>query len=382
MSEPLVTVCIPTWRSEAFIDRTLKHARSQSHRNLRILISIDQSDDRTEEICQRHAADDGRVEVQTHDTRLGWARNVNHLLDNVESEYFFLFMHDDIIDSRYVEMLLSRLRDSPDAASAQCDVLNVYPNGKQLLSRGRPQEGNVSERFVASLVDPLVGAPLRALIRTEAVLPRVRFPLTSLHGFDSQVPFQASLFAAGLALHVPAILYWRPTARKGGLVDGWSAVPMRSLIADQQGNARQCLDVISASRANSSETTVMTFALYLRLLTSIRSREVRQGGPALVEPTAIAPEFEFDGIPSGIVDFPRHIQRALRGGYMNLIRRETLYYLRQRGVENTFSSLKRITMRDAVVGIPAVAWRYTRRMWPRVRPFEVPPDLRSSLQDQ
>ena len=53
--EAEVTVCIPAWQAEPFIDRTLGCARKQTHSRLRILVSIDASDDATAEICQAHA---------------------------------------------------------------------------------------------------------------------------------------------------------------------------------------------------------------------------------------------------------------------------------------------------------------------------------------
>ncbi|NNC42690.1 MAG: glycosyltransferase family 2 protein, partial [Acidimicrobiia bacterium] len=95
-SAPQVTVCIPTYQSESFIERTLGHASTQTHQNLRILVSVDQSEDATEEICRRYAAADSRFEVYAHESRLGWAHNLNFLLDKVESEFFFIYFHDDI----------------------------------------------------------------------------------------------------------------------------------------------------------------------------------------------------------------------------------------------------------------------------------------------
>ncbi len=113
MTEPVVTVCIPTWQAEAFIDQTLGCARNQTYPRLRImiLVSVDHSDDRTTEICQRHAREDRRVEGFAQGERLGWARNINFLLDQVTSEYFFIYPHDFLNDSPRFDNVSGALHD-------------------------------------------------------------------------------------------------------------------------------------------------------------------------------------------------------------------------------------------------------------------------------
>ncbi len=212
-------------------------------------MSIDESPDRTEEVCRRHATEDERVEVVAHARRLGWAHNVNHLLESVESEYFFLYMHDDIIDARYVETLLSKLIERPDATSAQCDVLHVIRTGRQYVSSGRTQDGLLVERVIAGLLDP--GAPLRALVRTERAGESVRFASTSERGWKAHVPFEVALLAAGPALHVPEILYWRPSRRRGEPPSVPVSLPSRMSSTRRDGSGRStggCRSRCSAQR--------------------------------------------------------------------------------------------------------------------------------------
>ena len=77
MSAADVTICIPAWHAEPFIARTLACARAQTHKNLRILVSVDQSTDGTEAVCRSQAAEDSRIEVRVQKERLGWSRNAN-----------------------------------------------------------------------------------------------------------------------------------------------------------------------------------------------------------------------------------------------------------------------------------------------------------------
>jgi glycosyltransferase involved in cell wall biosynthesis len=113
-----VSVCIPAYEAAAFIDRTLACARRQTHARLRILVSIDASEDATESICRRHAAGDPRIEVLAQPRRLGWSENANAVLARVRTPFCFLYFHDDIIVPDYVARLREALLQRPDAASA------------------------------------------------------------------------------------------------------------------------------------------------------------------------------------------------------------------------------------------------------------------------
>ena len=55
MSDARVSVCIPAYEAEEFIDRTLRCARAQTLQDIRILVSIDVSGDDTESVCRAHA---------------------------------------------------------------------------------------------------------------------------------------------------------------------------------------------------------------------------------------------------------------------------------------------------------------------------------------
>ena len=381
MAQPQVTIGIPTWQAEPFIDKTIGYARNQTYPDIRILVAVDRSDDRTADICRRHASEDGRVQVVVHRERLGWAANANTLLDAMDSEYFFLYPHDDILDRTYTERLLGALRRRPDAASAQCDVLSVGPSGAQYISRGRTHEGTVSERIIASLVAARHGAPLRSLIRREACGAGVRFPPTSRLGFNAHVAFQLELFAAGPSLHLPAILYWRPHERRGGLTDSWAkrTVSVADVVSDQRANAAQCLRRIDACDVPVVEHTLMRFAVYVRLLTDVRSFESRRRTASLVEPQVISAAFDFRGIPSAVHDQPREIQEWLTAAYVNLVRKESLHHLRRGDMRTATAVWGRVTLGQAVRSAHPLARRRLQRIVQRMHPTTIPDDLRERL---
>jgi glycosyltransferase involved in cell wall biosynthesis len=62
---PLVSVVIPAFNASATIDETLRSVRSQSHRQLEIIVVDDGSTDDTVVIVKRHAAQDSRITIIT-----------------------------------------------------------------------------------------------------------------------------------------------------------------------------------------------------------------------------------------------------------------------------------------------------------------------------
>ena len=49
------------------------------------------------------------MEVHAHREQQGWFGNVNSLLDRVDTEFSFIYFHDDVIDSTYSEQLVGAL---------------------------------------------------------------------------------------------------------------------------------------------------------------------------------------------------------------------------------------------------------------------------------
>jgi glycosyltransferase involved in cell wall biosynthesis len=130
-----VVACVPVWNAADFIVRTLDSLAAQTYEDLRILISVDLSDDATAEVCDRYAMHHSRFDVIHQTARLGWIGNVNHLLRQVDAPYAMFAFHDDILDPRYVERLARRLDENPNAVLAFSDMETTYQDGQKEVSQ-------------------------------------------------------------------------------------------------------------------------------------------------------------------------------------------------------------------------------------------------------
>lgn len=309
-----VTLCIPAWRAEPFIARTLECARAQTHAALRILVSVDRSDDATAAICREHAARDRRIEVIVQRERLGWSANANALLDRVDTPFYGLYFHDDIIEPDYTRRLYDALHADPAAMSAHCDMGHF---GNQLgVEPGHHYHGSACRRLLDFMCGPAQDTPLRGLTRSGVLEQGLRFPETGENGFWRCHPFLLGLLAAGPARRVPQVLYHR-WFRDGSMSASWGVSARSSLLAGQRANAARCAAIVDAAAASVQERELLHYGLYAFVMAWTRRNELRLGGAQLADPGDIYPGFA--GMhaamapPASLADQPADVQHWLRG---------------------------------------------------------------------
>jgi hypothetical protein len=313
-----VSVCIPAWQAGAFIDRTLQCAREQTHEELRIIVSIDLCDDDTESVCKAHARADDRVEVHAQRARLGWARNVNFLLDRVETEFAFLYFHDDIIERSFTERLVGSLLEHPTAASAHCDMSHF--GGSDKVNPGREYDGTTVERIMTFLVAPDRGSLLRSMMRATVLDDGLRMPTASNAGVWANEPFMMKLVAAGPARCVPEALYRRWDQRAGGLTDGWLALGVDEIVHGHRVNTESALEVIEGVDASREERDVLRFALFVYVMTRVRTAERKYDAPMRLQPEELHRAFTAMTPPPALDALPEQLRTWTRAAYERLLR--------------------------------------------------------------
>jgi hypothetical protein len=287
--EDEVTICIPTWQAEDFIERTLEFALGQTHRAIRVMVSVDKCEDATADLCLARAEQDPRVEVLVQRERLGWAGNVNALLDGVETPFCFLYFHDDFIVPRYVESLLAALRSQPDAESAHCDMGTFGASNK--VERGFDYTRDVETRLASFLLTLARGAPVRSLLSKRLLDGGLRVPSEDVAGLWAAAPFLFALFAAGPAVRVPETLYHRWVLRPGGLTHGWKSVPVEQVRGAFTRNADLYMRTIQRVIPDAHAQRRLEYCVYLHLMRILRHLELERGVETLIEPAALHPAF-------------------------------------------------------------------------------------------
>ena len=93
----MISVIVPVYRVEAYLDRCVESIRSQTVTDFEIILVDDGSPDRCGQICDRYAAIDDRIRVVHQENRgLSGARNAG--LETARGEYLCFVDGDDEID--------------------------------------------------------------------------------------------------------------------------------------------------------------------------------------------------------------------------------------------------------------------------------------------
>lgn len=95
MSKPLVSVILPVYNGERFIEEAIESILNQTFHDWELIIVNDGSTDNTEEAI-RNYLDDGRMRYFMHDRNLGIAATYNMAFSKIKGEYIAIQEQDDI----------------------------------------------------------------------------------------------------------------------------------------------------------------------------------------------------------------------------------------------------------------------------------------------
>lgn len=122
----LVTVIVPVYKVEAYLERCVDSILQQDYRDLEIILVDDGSPDASGEICDRYAKRDERVKV-IHKANGGLGPARNSALDLAKGEYVFFVDSDDYITDGIIKKLYE-VCQREDADIACCG----YQSGKMV----------------------------------------------------------------------------------------------------------------------------------------------------------------------------------------------------------------------------------------------------------
>ena len=112
---PLISLIVPVYRVEAYLDKCIRSLVEQTYENLEILLVDDGSPDGSGAICDRWAGEDTRIRViHKENGGAGQARNV--ALDQARGEWIGLVDSDDFLERHMYEHLLSLTGEEVDIA--------------------------------------------------------------------------------------------------------------------------------------------------------------------------------------------------------------------------------------------------------------------------
>lgn len=127
MKEVLISVIIPIYQVEEYLNKCIASVANQTYKNLEIILVDDGSPDNCPEICDKWSKKEQRIKV-IHKKNGGLSDARNAGLKIAEGEFISFIDSDDFIALDMYECLLKKIKET-EADLAICDYERIDENG-------------------------------------------------------------------------------------------------------------------------------------------------------------------------------------------------------------------------------------------------------------
>ena len=123
MSNPLISVVIPIYNVENYLNECVDSVINQTYKNIEIILVDDGSPDNCPKICDEYAKKDNRIKV-IHKKNGGLSDARNCGINQSNGEFIAFVDSDDYIEKDYLSSMYKNLKDN-DVKIAACGYVNL-----------------------------------------------------------------------------------------------------------------------------------------------------------------------------------------------------------------------------------------------------------------
>ena len=146
-NKPIISIGLPVFNDEKYIGYAIESIINQSFTNFELIISDNNSNDRTEEICRTFELKDKRIKYFRQNCNIGQRNNFEFVLNKSMSEYFMWASSDDYLENDCLEELFLTICNNVNSVLAFPNVklvdesniflgkLNLKPNDQKEKSK-------------------------------------------------------------------------------------------------------------------------------------------------------------------------------------------------------------------------------------------------------
>ena len=122
---PFFTIALPGYQSAPYLQKALDSIANQTFRNFEVICYVEESTDRSLEICRNMAKRDPRFKVASGPKSGGGGASRNYVLDHASGEYLVAVDSDDWILPHMLETLENKLNTTGPLDVLSFDVVSL-----------------------------------------------------------------------------------------------------------------------------------------------------------------------------------------------------------------------------------------------------------------
>ena len=182
MPNPKISIIVPVYNLENYIEKTLEQLISQTYKNLEIIVIDDGSTDNSLNICNTLAKNDNRIKViHTENKGVSSARNTGIM--HATGKFISFCDGDDAVESDMYEFLYKNLvADNADISI--CGIKIVHTN-KATSTNGKTMIWDNREDYIKDLLKGNVSMSVSAKLFKADICKSVRFS-TDLRTYEDK----------------------------------------------------------------------------------------------------------------------------------------------------------------------------------------------------
>lgn len=182
MLYPKISVIVPVYNAEQFLQRCVSSILNQSYINIELILVDDGSDDHSGEICDAFAQQDNRVEV-VHQFNVGVSSARNRGLELAKGDYLLFVDSDDALATDACERLVAVLNDG----EKDCIIFGLLQDSGSIWASSKRidyySQAELRKDFVYLLNEELLSSPVNKLYKCSLIHT----------GFDEHISFGEDL---------------------------------------------------------------------------------------------------------------------------------------------------------------------------------------------
>ena len=176
MIKDLVSIIVPVYNVEKYIEQCLESISKQSYEDIEIYLIDDGSTDRSSLMCDNMVLRDKRFSV-IHQKNEGVSAARNRALQEIKGEYVVFCDADDWMHPKMIERLIFCLKKNEDVDAAFCGYVEVYEQHSMGVNKFADTDETILDRNdgVSKIFDVYSTMLWNKMFRTKLLRPIVTF---------------------------------------------------------------------------------------------------------------------------------------------------------------------------------------------------------------
>lgn len=151
---PAVSVGLPVYNGADYLAEAIESILGQTFEDFELLLQDNASSDETEAICRAYAQRDSRVSYVRNASNIGAIANYNLTFQRARGRYFKWAAHDDVCDSKFLELCVQVLETNPAVVLCSGQTRLINADGSPVRFDERLKCHVTADGGLAGVLDP------------------------------------------------------------------------------------------------------------------------------------------------------------------------------------------------------------------------------------